>query len=145
MCRSQNASYPKIPIEAVINIQDTKRGAEGEYNRGAWSFETDTYDCEEYGWEEPVDDVQAALYSDYFDAEAVSAEIASDVILRGHEKRVADIVQNTANAAGSTAVANEWDDAANANTSSRCCRREASHASRKWINAQRVGYVPQGV
>ena len=73
-----------------------------------------TYNCEDHGWEEPLDDSEVALYTRFFDAEVVSVELATDVLLRNHEKRVQAVLQNTSNAAGDTAVTNEWDDAANA-------------------------------
>lgn len=88
----KTADYPKIPIESLIKDQDTKRAPNGNYQRGDWKFETGTYNCEEYGWEEPIDDVEARLYQRFFDAEQVSTEIAIDRILRGHERRVAALV-----------------------------------------------------
>lgn len=107
----QSADYPVIPIEALIKDQDTKRNAKGNYQRGDWEFETGTFKCEEYGWEEPVDDVEARLYRRFFDAEMVSTEIAIDRILRGHEKRVAAVLEA---GAADNSVTNEWDDASNA-------------------------------
>jgi hypothetical protein len=105
----QSADYPKIPIEALIKTKDTRRTPKAAYNRGDWEFETGTYACEEHGWEEPIDDVEAALYASYFDAEMVATEIATDSILRNHERRVATLLQ--ANALTSD-VTNEWDDSA---------------------------------
>jgi hypothetical protein len=102
--------YPIIPIESLLKLPDTRRTARGSYNRGDWEFETGTYNCEEYGWEEPVDDVEAALYARFFDAEMVSTEIGIDHILRGHEARVQALVQASADATVST----EWSTAASA-------------------------------
>lgn len=107
----QSADYPKIPIESLIKLPDTKRTAKGHYQRGDWSFETGTYSCEEYGWEEPVDDVEARLYSRFFDAEAVSTEIAIDHILRGHEKRVVTLLET---GGSSSNVGTEWSTASTA-------------------------------
>lgn len=101
----QSADYPIIPVESLIKTKDTKRAPRGTYNRGDWEFETGTYSCEEHGWEEPVDDVEAALYSRYFDAEMVSTEIAVDAILRNHERRVATLLEAVSNTA---AVTTEW-------------------------------------
>lgn len=110
----QAADYPVIPIESLLKVPSTKRAKRGAYPRGDWEFETNTYSCEEYGFEEPVDDVEAKLYARYFDAEEVGMEIAVDHIMRDHEKRVAAIAQDTSLAIGSASVTNEWDDAANA-------------------------------
>lgn len=110
----QSADYPIIPIEAMLKVPNTRRQKRGAYPRGDWEFETGTYSCEEHGWEEPVDDTEAALYQRYFDAELVSTEIAVDHILRDHEKRVAAIAQSTSVAIGSGAISTEWSTAASA-------------------------------
>jgi hypothetical protein len=107
----QSADYPKIPIEALLKDKDTKRAPRGTYNRGDWEFETGTYKAEEYGWEEPVDDVEAALYRRYFDAEMIATEICVDTILRGHEKRVIAALEANNLTSG---VGTEWNTLATA-------------------------------
>lgn len=104
----QSADYPKIPIEALIKIPETKRSPKGNYNRGDYEFETGTYACEEYGWEEPVDDGQAALYRRFFDAEEIATRRAVDIILRGQEARISAAVFNTGNITGTANVGTEW-------------------------------------
>lgn len=110
----QSADYPKIPIESLLKLPDTKRAAGGGYNRGDWEFETGTYSCEEHGWEEPVDDTEALLYRRFFDAEEIATMRAMDILLRSHEKRVASAVFNTANITGTAAVTTEWSTVATA-------------------------------
>ena len=107
----QSADYPIIPIEALIKDQDTRRTPRGDYNRGDWEFKTGTYKCEEFGWEEPVDDVERRLYNRFFDAEMVSTEIAVGRILRDYERRVAAVLEA---GGGSATVTTEWSDADNA-------------------------------
>jgi hypothetical protein len=107
----QAADYPKIPIEALLKDKDTKRAPRGTYNRGEWEFEVGTYKAEEYGWEEPVDDVEAALYRRYFDAEMIATEICVDTMLRGHEKRVIALLEANAY---TSAVGVTWNTAATA-------------------------------
>lgn len=107
----QAAEYPLLPLESLIKTKDTKRAPRGQYNRGDWEFETGNYSCEEHGWEEPVDDVEAALYSRYFDAEAISTEIAIDSILRNHERRVAAMLEASTNTSN---VSVEWSTGATA-------------------------------
>jgi hypothetical protein len=109
----QSGQYPVIPIEAMLKLPDTKRAARGAYNRGDWEFEMGNYDCEEHGWEEPVDDTEAKLYRRFFDAEQVAVMRSMDAILRNQEKRVADMLLNESNFSVND-VTNEWDDAANA-------------------------------
>ena len=102
------ADYPVLPIEAVMKLTDLKRAPRGTYNRDDWEFETNTYNCEEYGTEEAVDDVEARLYQRYFDAEEVAVLRATDKLLRAYEKRVADLVFNTANITNNTELTTEW-------------------------------------
>lgn len=100
----QAGNFPRIPVEEMLKPRDVKRAVRGGYNRGDWGFEQDNYACVEYGWEEVVDDVEAANYDSYFDAESDSAMIAMDVILRAQEQRIAAIVEGQT----PNAVANAW-------------------------------------
>ena len=93
----QSADYPKIPIESLIKIQDTKRAPRANYGRSDYEFETGTYACEENGWEEPVDDSEANLYGRYFIAEEVAVKRATDILLRGQEVRIAAMMFNSGN------------------------------------------------
>jgi len=93
----QSADYPKIPLEALIKLQDNRRAPRGNYGRSDYEFETGTYACKEYGWEEPVDDVEARLYRRYFDAEEVAAKRCVDINLRGQETRIAAMLFNANN------------------------------------------------
>ena len=103
----QSADYPVIPLEALLKTPITKRAPRGNYNRGDYEFETGTYSCVEHGWEEPVDDVEAALYERFFDAEEVATKRAVDIILRGQEIRISAKVFNTSNLSNG-AVTTEW-------------------------------------
>lgn len=107
----QSADYPVIPIEALIKIPTTERAPRGNYARSDYEFETGTYACEEYGWEEPVDDAEARLYRRFFDAEEVAVMRAIDILLRGQEARIAAAIFNTSNFS-STGVSTEWSTAA---------------------------------
>jgi len=104
----QSADYPIIPIEALLKTPVTKRSPRGGYNRGDYEFETGTYSCKENGWEEPVDEVEAKLYRRFFDAEEVAVIRATDVLMRGHEMRVAAKLFSTSVITGTSDVAVEW-------------------------------------
>jgi len=109
----QSADYPKIPIESILKMPPSiKRAPRGNYQRGDYEFETGTYSCEEYGWEEPLDDSERKLYKRFFDAEEVATLRATDVVLRHREKRVADAVQSTGNITNTGNVSTEWSTAA---------------------------------
>jgi len=108
-----SGTYGVIPIEQMLRASNTKRAAGGAYGRGGWTFQEQSYTCLENGFEEPVDDRESEMYSDFFDAEQVSAARAFEQVLRGQEERVAAAVFNTTTWTA-TSVTNEWDDASNA-------------------------------
>lgn len=130
----QSAEYPVIPIEALLKLQSTKRAANGSYPRSSYEFETDNYACLENGWEERVDDVEAKLYQRFFDAEEVAVQRAVDILLRGQEKRIADMMFNTSNFSNG-AVSIEWSTAAS------CTPRADVKAGRAAMRAA-SGLVP---
>ena len=114
---SQAGVFGKIPLEQLLQQRDTKRAPGSGYARGNFTFETSTYACLEHGAEEPVDDREAQMYAEYFDAEVISTMRAYSSVLRNAEQRVADAVFNTTTWTGAsltTGVTNEWDDATNA-------------------------------
>lgn len=111
----QSGTYGRIPIEELLQNRETLRASGSGYSRGNWKFDDESYATREYGAEEPIDDREAAMYADYFDAEVVSAERARDVLLRNHERRIADAIFNATTFTSYTnAVTNEWDDYGNA-------------------------------
>lgn len=113
--RKSSGKYGKIPVEQLLQQRETKRNPGGGYSRGKWTFTDASYATVEHGAEEPVDDREAQLYADYFDAEIVSGQRAQDAVLRNAEQRVADLVFNASTFASyKTAVTNEWDDYDNA-------------------------------
>ena len=114
---SQSGSFGKIPIEQLLQQRETRRAPGAGYARGNFTFGTATYATEEHGAEEPVDDREAKMYAEYFDAEQVSTMRAFSAVLRNAEERTADAIFNTSTWTGSsltTALTNEWDDATNA-------------------------------
>lgn len=110
--RSQAGTFGLIPVEQLLQQRDSKRSPGSGYNRGNFTFTTSTYACEENGIEEVVDDREAKMYAEYFDAEQVATLRAFQAVLRNAEQRVADAVFNTTTWNGAsltTAITNEWD------------------------------------
>lgn len=106
-----SGKFGKIPIEQLLQNRETDRAPGGGYSRGQWTFEPASYATDEHGAEEPVDDREAEMYAEYFDAEMVSTQRALDAVLRNQEKRVADLVFNTDTWTGSsltTAIGTVW-------------------------------------
>ena len=114
--QSQAGNFGKIPIEQLLQQRDTRRAPGAGYSRGNFTFDKATYATEEHGTEEPVDDREAKMYAEYFQAEQISTMRAFSAVLRNAEQRVADAVFNTSTWTGAsltTAIAHEWDDATN--------------------------------
>lgn len=106
-------TFGRIPLAQLLKNSNVARHSRSGYPRGDWEFEQETFGTKEYGFEEPVDNRDSALYADFFDAELVSAQIARDVVLREAEKRIAALIFNTTTwtgAALTTAIAagKEW-------------------------------------
>lgn len=112
---SQSGNFGKIPLEQLLQERETLRAPGSGYARGNFTFAPETYACFEHGAEEPIDDREAKMYADYFDAEVVSTARAYGAVLRNAEKRVADAVFNASTFSSyTTSVTNEWDDSQNA-------------------------------
>lgn len=114
---SQAGTFGKITIESLLQNRETRRAPGAAYNRGNWEFTTDSFVCLENGEEEVVDDREAKMYANYFDASLIAALRARDSILRNQERRIAALLFNATTYTGSTlttAVSNEWDDYSNA-------------------------------
>lgn len=114
--QSQAGNFGKIPLKELLESRDTKRAPGSGYARSGFQFETATYATEENGAEEPVDDREARMYAEYFDAELIAGQRARYAVMVNAESRVASALFNPAvwtGAALRTAVQNEWDDAVN--------------------------------
>ncbi len=94
----KSAGYFVIPLEYLLKVQSTRRAAQAAYPRGSWKFKGKDYNCQEDGWEEPIDDTEAENYNDYFDVEEVCSQRANDVIARNQEREVADAAGDESNA-----------------------------------------------
>ena len=106
----QLGSFGYIPIEQLLKDRDTLRAPGAGYNRSEFTFTKATYACEEHGAEEPIDDREAQMYADYFNAEQLAALRAHSAVLRNYEKRVAAAVFNaTTWTSYTTAITEEWD------------------------------------
>lgn len=106
-----------VPVQELLKDRNLLRAPGGGYSRGDWDFENHSFTCLEYGAEEPVDDNEATMYADFFDAEQVSAMRAQHDVMYAMEKRIADAVFNSTTwtgAALTTNVGTEWSTVATA-------------------------------
>lgn len=94
--------YGVIEVKDLLRTQETRRASDGAYNRGQARATKDSYSCDEHGFEEPVDDREAEMFGDWWDAEQLATSRARDAVLANHNTRVVTMalaVSNT-NAAG---------------------------------------------
>ncbi len=114
---SQTGSFGVLPLEALKAQVNTRRAVGSDYPRNKFKLNDATYNCVEYGQEYPLDDSELKNYSNWFELDMISAQMAVYDVLNDQEQRVEDLVFNTttwSTAALKTSVTNEWDDAANA-------------------------------
>jgi hypothetical protein len=76
---------------------DTKRAPGSGYKRINRSYEWDTFDCEDRGLEEAVDDTDAKKVKKFFDMEVSSAQKLRRNTALAYEQRVASKVMSAAN------------------------------------------------
>ena len=83
----QAGAYPVIPKEALLKISPTDRAPRAGYQRGDWTYERGTFSTTEQGWEEPLDDVEKALFDQEAggEAERVSTLRAWNKIMRARK------------------------------------------------------------
>lgn len=106
----QASSYPVIPKEALLKIDETQRAPRAAYPRGDWEYERGTFSTSEQGWEEPLDDVEAGLMGQEApgEAELVATQRAWLKIMRAQEQRIATATFNGTNFSANS-VSSEWD------------------------------------
>lgn len=109
----KKGTFGKMPIENVTNSAPTGEKAPGSgYERLNSTYETDTFDCVKYGFEEAIDDDEAKEAAIYFDAESEISRLLMFRLMRAYEVRVATLAFSAAGFSGYTGnVGTEWDDA----------------------------------
>lgn len=113
---TQAGTFPVIPKEVMLALEDVDRAPRGAYGRSDWDYERGLYACTEKGWEEVIDDSERAAMDEEAGggvAEFIATEKCMKTILRRQEYRVASKLFNASNFTAN-AVTNEWDDAGNA-------------------------------
>lgn len=90
-----SGNYGRIPIEQLLQDAEVGRNPRANYSRGNFEFDDASYTTREYGKEEVIDDNEAAMYSDYFNAEQIATLRAFSSVLRAAEQRVANAIFNT--------------------------------------------------
>lgn len=109
----QSGSIGKMKVEELLKTENVERAPGAAFSRGNSRFETYSFECTEKGVEEPVDDIEAQVYRDYFEAETVATQRCIDRINRAREIRGATALQDTGTFTN-TAVSVKWNSHASA-------------------------------
>lgn len=89
--------YPKLRIQngELLNSGGALRGPTGTYPEVNREWEWDTFDCEDRGLEERIDDTLREEMSDFFDLEVTTAKLVRRALMLQHEIRAAAAVMAT--------------------------------------------------
>lgn len=98
----QSGTYGKIPLAQLLENRETQRAPGAGYSRSKFSFDDVDYATKENGAEEPVDEREAAMYTDYFEAELIATARAYSAVLVNQERRVADLLFNPTTYSGAS-------------------------------------------
>lgn len=80
--------FPRIPLKELLKQRNTERSPDGRYNSGEGKATKDFYSCTEHGLEERVDETEAEMYREWWDAEQLAADRCRDAVIRNHNARV---------------------------------------------------------
>jgi len=106
----QSANYSVIKAEALMRLEDLKRGPNAGYKRSAYDFSQANFSTSEFGLEEPIDDRTRKLYSYSFDVERFAAARLRRRLRTNLEVLTATAVQGSLG--GTAAAAKKWNDPA---------------------------------
>ena len=113
---SKSGEFAKIDVSEVKKAIGTGARAPGSgYERLTHIVTADNYVCQEYGFEETVDDGDKEQVDRYFESEMATTELLINKLRRAQEVRIAAAVFNVTTFTAQTAgVGTEWDMAATA-------------------------------
>lgn len=112
----ESGTYDVVPKEAWLKVQDDARAPDGSYARNNWQYETGTYETQERGREERLDDVKRKQ----FDArngdgssELLTVDRVMKAVMRRREQRASDLLFNATNF-NPNSLTNAWSNKATA-------------------------------
>ena len=125
----QAANYYVFDRENLLNTPtNIRRGPAAPYARQVMQLSGDSFSCQNYGVEEPVDDEERAKYGSAVDADNAAVRRGVNTILINHEMRVRNkIVSSTAIPTSSPGT--QWDLANSTPIQDVRAMREAVHSN----------------
>ena len=96
MVAAKSGQYPVLKLAAaeLLSAGATLRAPGGKYGEVVRAWDSATYDCQDRGLEEAVDDVVAKDLGRYFNVESSKARLCLRNIMLDHEARVAAEIFN---------------------------------------------------
>lgn len=96
--------YPIIKKDAFFRVMDLVRAPRGRANRISFDVSSDSYFCENYALaaDYPVEDLTNAAVS--FQIRENHTKLVTDVLMRGQEVRIANIISSGSNSGGTVAL-----------------------------------------
>jgi hypothetical protein len=96
--KSRAGRYPRLKIGngQLMSRDVTKRGPTGTYTEIARKSDWDTYNCEDLGLTERIDDANAEEMADFFDMEMITSRLIKRQMMIDMELRTAELIQNPA-------------------------------------------------
>lgn len=102
----KNGQYPFFGIAEAETLSSivSDRNPDGSYNEVQRSYTKKTYDCQDRGLEERVDDAYREDISRFFSAETIAAQLTYTNVKLAYETRAATALYNTANFTATSAI-----------------------------------------
>lgn len=85
----------RSPSDTTTFNSSTKRGSTGTYNELTRKFEWDSYQTEEYGLEERIDDKVRTRMRNFFDADMITADLLMNALMLDYEMEVSAKLNTT--------------------------------------------------
>lgn len=107
-----SATWQRIPVAEFMRDVSTLRAPRTKYSSDDYDVEPSSFSVQDHGWEEVVDDNEARMYADRFEAENVALSRAVTRMKRDLERQISKITMNPNNAEKVDDVSIPWSDKA---------------------------------
>lgn len=97
----KTATFSAFTRGSILLSADVKRAPRGKYNRVEGQAADHTYDCQNYGIEQAIDDSERQFFSNDFDSDLMALMMAMGRIKRAQEIRTAAALFSTSKFTGS--------------------------------------------
>lgn len=88
----KSATFSAFTRASILAVSDVKRAPRGKYNRIEGKGADHSYNCQNYGVEQAVDDSEREFFSNDFDADLMAMMMVEGRIKRAQERRAAALL-----------------------------------------------------